>query len=58
MKNDEFVTINEMFRRFKGFNRFYTLFDKLTFFHIFSVWALIIIAFGAGYSFLNTETSF
>src|SRR3989338_7023782 len=58
MKNKDFITLNEMFRRLNKMDKVYTLFDKLTFLNIFIIWALIAITFGAVYYFLAGPNSF
>ena len=58
MKNKDFITLNEMFRRLNKMDKVYTLFDKLTFLNIFIIWALIVITFGAVYYFLAGPNSF
>jgi hypothetical protein len=58
MKNKDFIPINEMFTRIKKFSKLYSIFDRLTFFHILLIWSIIIILFGLAYFFLNGGTSF
>jgi len=58
MKKDDFITINEMFRRLNKIKRFYTILDKLTFLHILLIWSGIVVFFGLLYSLLSNPSSF
>ena len=58
MKTREIVPLNEMLKRIQKIRKIYTFLDKLTFFHIFSIWTVIVVLFGLGYSFFSTSSSF
>ena len=58
MKKEDFITINEMFRRLNKIKRFYTILDKLTFLHILLIWSGIVVFFGLLYFLLSNPASF
>ncbi|MFH2028678.1 MAG: potassium channel family protein [Nanoarchaeota archaeon] len=58
MKKNDFITLDDMFKRWNRFNKFHTVLDKLSFVNILILWIGIITILAVIYYIFRTDTSF